>query len=292
MFVSVIIPTYNEEDHLSLLLRCLQRQTFRNFEVIVSDADSTDKTREIAMSFDATVVAGGLPALGRNRGAEEARGDFLFFFDADIQFPDDFLENVVHEIKKRSIELATCEAKPLSDLHIDKIMHAFANIMVKVYKDSNPRIPGYCILIKQSVFDRIGGFNEDVKVAEDHDLVKRATEHCRLQIIQSTYITVSVRRFEKEGRLPYIGKSLQIALHRSLKGEITDDSIEYSFEEFSPEQNNPYIRSIIKLEKQLNRLDRKVTRAVTSLKNTDVFQKKLEKLQDKFDTLLSSVMKE
>lgn len=295
MKISIVIPAYNEEQYLPELFSCLDRQTYRDFEVIVSDAGSTDGTVEVARTRGARVVEGGLPGVGRNRGALHAEGEFLFFFDADIQIPHDFLENAVRELDTRSIELATCEAEPLSDLKIDKIMHMFANIFVKLYKDSNPRVPGYCILIKKSLFEKIGGFNEELKVAEDHDLVKRATQFTPLKVLRSTYIQVSVRRFAKEGRLPYIGKSLQIALYRSFKGEITDnEDIEYNFGDFTIEDDKVLQKTLIKMEKKINHLDQKVTRYIRKNKKKSAakLENNFKELTESFNQLLSSMGKQ
>ena len=75
--ISVVVPALNEEKPLSRLFECLERQTFRNFEVIVADAGSKDATRKIAGEHGAQVVEGGLPGVGRNRGASRASGEFL-----------------------------------------------------------------------------------------------------------------------------------------------------------------------------------------------------------------------
>ena len=75
MILSIIIPTYNEEEYLPVLLDSIKSQSFDDYEIIVADANSTDKTREIAESYGCIVVAGGLPAVGRNNGAKIAKGE-------------------------------------------------------------------------------------------------------------------------------------------------------------------------------------------------------------------------
>jgi glycosyltransferase involved in cell wall biosynthesis len=98
MKASVIIPTLNESDLLPGLLDRLDRQSFRDFEVIVADAGSKDGTQEICRSRGVVLVEGGMPAVGRNRGAAVARGERLFFLDADVMPPDDFLEKALEEM--------------------------------------------------------------------------------------------------------------------------------------------------------------------------------------------------
>jgi glycosyltransferase involved in cell wall biosynthesis len=89
--LSIVIPTFNEEKYLPGLLKTLQEQTFKDYEIIVADNDSSDATRTIAVMAGARVVGGGLPARGRNLGAEVARGEWLLFLDADVILPSDFL---------------------------------------------------------------------------------------------------------------------------------------------------------------------------------------------------------
>ena len=96
MRLSIVIPTKNEENYLPRLLESIRSQVFSDYEVIVADAASTDRTREVAVKFGAKVVEGGLPGPGRNRGAEAAQGDRLLFLDADVVLPsEDFLSDML-----------------------------------------------------------------------------------------------------------------------------------------------------------------------------------------------------
>ena len=92
-YFSIIIPTLNEEIHLPVLLESLSAQTFRGFEVIVSDSNSEDATRENALSFSnkvpkLLVITKSERNVGvaRNNGAKIAAGDYLIFLDADVKF--------------------------------------------------------------------------------------------------------------------------------------------------------------------------------------------------------------
>lgn len=257
MKISVIIPTYNEEEYLPKLLDCLSNQTMSDFEVIVADADSDDRTAELAREWGATVVRGGMPAVGRNAGAEAAQGDYYFFFDADVKFNKHFLKNASEEMQERFIDIATCEAFPLSNVSLDRMMHNFANLFLKVNQYTNPVAPGYCILITSRLFHRIGGFDENVTHAEDFDLVRRASELGQFRVLETAYITVSVRRYRKEGRLAFIGHSIAVSFHRTFKGEITDEDYDYEFGKFNEKNEESTLR---KLERGINKLDRRYSR--------------------------------
>ena len=88
--ISVIIPVYNGAAFLRLCLEAVAATDYRSYECIVVDDGSTDDSRTIAAEFPMPVrivdIAEGPrgPAYARNRGAELARGDILFFLDADV----------------------------------------------------------------------------------------------------------------------------------------------------------------------------------------------------------------
>ncbi len=233
--VSIIVPTLNEEEDLPVLLESIKAQSFTNYEIIVADAGSKDRTREIAEAAGARVVPGGMPGPGRNRGAEAARGELLFFFDADVDLPRDFLEEAVSEMDERMLDLATCEFKPKSAFKLDEIMFRFANLSVKMNQDINPRAAGFCIFISARLFRRVRGFDESLKLAEDHDLVQRASKFRPLRVLKNTTLSVSIRRLEKEGRFNLVQKYMQVELHLLLKGNVRDEIVEYEFGNFANE---------------------------------------------------------
>jgi teichuronic acid biosynthesis glycosyltransferase TuaG len=87
--VSVIIPAYNAEAFLARAIRSVEGQTFRDFELFVIDDGSTDGTGDVAQSFGSARFVGAShlgAAAARNRGLEEANGDFVAFLDADDEW--------------------------------------------------------------------------------------------------------------------------------------------------------------------------------------------------------------
>ncbi len=261
MTSTIVIPAYNEQKTLPVLLRDIAAQRGAVADVVVADARSTDRTREIARSRGATVVDGGLPAAGRNSGARNADTDILIFLDADVRIPKRFVQTVCDAMERRDLVAATCPMKPLSRLSTDRIIHNFANLFVRLTQYSDPNAPGYCIAIRRDVFERIGGFDESLKVAEDHDLVKRAAEHGSFRVIPDTHVRVDVRRFEKEGRIGYSLKAIKVSLHRALVGEIRedDDVVDYEFGDYSEDSPKGAMRAMRRLEKAMLRLDSKTT---------------------------------
>ena len=258
MKISIIIPALNEEAMLPRLLDSIKAQDFKDYEIIVSDAHSRDRTREIALEYGCRVVDGGLPAAGRNAGAAVAQGEFLFFLDADVVLPQGFIRNVYHEMQDRYFDLATCEIRPLSDYRLDRVLHRMINLGVILNLRTDPKALGFCIFVTKRLFQRVGGFDETVLVAEDNNFVKRASEFRGLRYLSSAYILVSIRRFEKEGRFAYMKKGIKLNLYRTFKGEIrSDDVIEYEFDAFDKPENPKDTDFLNWIEKRLIKIEEK-----------------------------------
>ena len=285
--ISVVIPSLNEEKYLPILLESLKNQTFKDYEVIVADAGSKDQTIEIAKTYGAKVVAGGMPGPGRNRGAEAATGEFLFFFDSDVVLPTDFLEKAITEMDDLYIDLATCEFLPLSELTIDKAVFQLSNLIVKMNQNLNPRAAGFCIFINRRLFKRIGGFDESVVIAEDHDLVERASKFRPLKFLKSTSLSVSVRRLDKEGRLALLQKYVKVEMHLLTKGSVKDDIIEYEFGNFDEAEKSKRKKLLNDIEEGILKLDRQFTKTLSEWneKTSEVE----EKLKSSFDNLNESI---
>ena len=285
--ISVVIPALNEEKFLPVLLESLKNQTFKDYEVIVADAGSKDKTLEIAHSYGARVVPGGMPGPGRNRGAEVATGEFLFFFDSDVLLPNDFLEKAMREMDDRFIDLATCEFLPLSELTIDKAVFQLSNLIVKMNQNLNPRAAGFCIFINRRLFKRVGGFDESVVIAEDHDLVERASKFRPLRFLKTTSLSVSVRRLDKEGRLALLQKYVKVEMHLLTKGSVKDDIIEYEFGNFDEAEKSKRKKLLNDIEDGILKIDRQFTK--TSSEWNEKTAEVEEKLKSSFDGLNESI---
>ncbi|MDR2477040.1 MAG: glycosyltransferase [Treponema sp.] len=256
MKVSVIIPALNEEQMLPRLLDSIKAQDFDDFEVIVADAHSKDRTREIAAEYGCRVVDGGLPAAGRNAGAAVARGEFLFFLDSDVVLPQGFIRNVYDEMQDRYLDLATCEIRPLSGYQLDRVIHRMMNLAVLLNLWIDPKAFGFCIFVTRRLFQRIGGFDETIYVAEDNDFVKRGSTFRNLRYLTSAYIMVSIRRFEKEGRFAYMKKGIKLNLYRTFRGEIRNDEVvKYEFDAFNKPESQEDADFLDKLEEQLLKVE-------------------------------------
>ena len=215
LFLSVIIPTLNEEDHLPKLLDSLCKQTYAHFETIIVDASSADGTTEVAETYknvlrDLKIIESrkrNLP-YQRNIGAKKAMGQYFIFFDADVVTSPTFLEEVCGAIEIGRHVFLTTWIKGDSNSLVDKCMVLMINLFNELgHMIGKPLAHGPDTIIRSDVFFSIKGFREDLKMVEDYDFsirVKKAGYD--LVILKKPELVVSLRRFRSEGRLSVINR--------------------------------------------------------------------------------------
>lgn len=215
MKISVIIPAKNEERILPRLLDCLEKQTRRPHEVIVGDADSTDRTAEIARSRGSIVVRGGLPAHGRNAGAAAATGTMLFFFDSDVTIETDFVERAAEHIRLRRLECGTAYNVPhyfptdkgytsLSVRLFDRTVYFLHNVgLIFSFIIQYPYATGTFLFCTKELFQRVGGFDETLTAFEDSEFVNRVQKQGKYGVIKDPPVYISTRRFDRNNRVRF-----------------------------------------------------------------------------------------
>lgn len=228
--VSIVIPTLNEERHLPKLLQSVKSQTFQDFEIIVADAHSKDKTRVLAEAAGARVVDGGMPGVGRNAGARAAQGTILLFLDADVVLPDsEFLGRVVQEFDDRGLDIATAMLEPLTERFADKAFFFLYNWYTVSLKRWVQHAPGFFMVVRRSLHEQIGGFDESLDFAEDHEYTLRAAREGRFGFLRSGRILVSVRRLRSDGWLRLAGQYIVGEWFILTKGKVPPGKMDYRF---------------------------------------------------------------
>ena len=224
--LSIIIPTLNEEDYLPKLLSSIKRQDFYEYEVIVADAGSKDKTMEIAKEYGCKVVKGGRLPAGRNRGAEAATGDLFLFLDADITLPDHFLKNTTKVFREKTLGVAGFCITPMKAKLIDRLAHHIFNgyswLVQKIFPHA-----AMAIMSTRETHNAIGGFDEEITFVEDFSYAKAAAKVAKYGLIQEPVLS-SMRRYEKDGRMVYL-KYVLAELHIIFIGPIKSDIFKYRF---------------------------------------------------------------
>jgi glycosyltransferase involved in cell wall biosynthesis len=217
MMVSIIIPTKNEEAYLPLLLESIKRQGLsrRELEIIVADADSTDKTRDIARKYGCRVVEGRLPAYGRNIGARAAKGELLVFIDSDVILPENFLKPSLKEFIERDLDVAGALYTPIGvgkwfkDMIWYKMIAFFENGSIRKSQNGKKPYMMSCMFSTKKNHHKVGGFDETLNHGEDSIYARESVARgSNFGILESGgRILLSRRRFEKGG-IPFLLKNL------------------------------------------------------------------------------------
>lgn len=207
---SIIIPALNEEKYLPQLLASLASQTQKNFEVIVVDGKSKDKTVELAKTYKNKVPGlqvmvapkANLP-LQRNFGAAKAKGEWLVFVDADSALLPYFVERIGQYIDSENPSVFTTWCRPDTEDVNTAIFTLIGNLMFEAgIKLNRPLAPGPLTIVKQQAFASIGGYDETHAFHEDMDLGLRLRQAgFPLQILKETLYVLSLRRLRKVGTL-------------------------------------------------------------------------------------------
>jgi glycosyltransferase involved in cell wall biosynthesis len=221
-FVSVIIPSLNEEKYIENCLKALRVQDYKgSFEIIVVDGGSRDKTVEIAKKYaDKVIVINrkGVSA-GRNAGAREARGEILLFIDADTVAAFNLITELVKGFKKGVVG-TTCQALPLSSNISEFMIYWFYNQFMKAsLQTKKPQVAGFCCAYKKEVFKKVGGFDEKLYSYEDFDFSERASKFGRISCVGSTFVMTSPRRIRKWGKTKAAMKYLKSYITYLLTGK-------------------------------------------------------------------------
>lgn len=176
--VSIIVPCYNGGGYLDNLMAALERQTFRDFEIIIIDDGSTDNLtiRKLAELEDRVRVIHqpnrGLPA-ARNAGAREARADILFMHDCDDSVEPAFLAETVPVLQAAPADVGMVTVhmrmvgaqSGVSRRYFNRFDLLFTNTM------------GTGLVMRKECWRRVGGYDETMRVGyEDWDFSLKLVE--------------------------------------------------------------------------------------------------------------------
>ncbi|MDP8012865.1 MAG: glycosyltransferase [Nanoarchaeota archaeon] len=205
--ISVVIPTYNEENYIKDLLESIKQQTYKNYEIIVSDYHSTDETVKIAEKYGAKVIEvdrAGVSA-AKNEGAKNASGEIIAFIDADYILSQNVFDQVVKTFL-RNENVVVVEPKSrvnIKDLNLEKrTFFKFYSRWQNFYKSLSFLTPipsAYgCVFCRKDAIDKAGLFNENITMNEDREFSARLRKVGEFRMINAT-ARKSYRRHAKQG---------------------------------------------------------------------------------------------
>lgn len=243
--LSIIIPTLDEENYLPILLQSIKNQSFKDYEIIIADAGSKDKTLEIAGKYNCRVVQGGLPAKGRNEGAKVAKGNIFLFIDAEAVFQEHFLKKALLKFRERKLDIASCGLEPITKNKAYKILHEILyNLPARLLEDVFPYASNF-ILVKRETHERMGGFDEEITLGEDHAYVRKGAKIAKFGFLKSLKLTLLPRRFQNEGWLTVSAKYYFCNLYNIFFGNVKSNIFKYNLKTRNEKKKQSKAQKII-----------------------------------------------
>ena len=205
--VTIVIPCKNEKNVILKTLDLLNYQAgIHNVKVIICDASNDGITKSDLIerlesenrrdTFDLYITEGGLPAIARNNGFKIVKTPYVLFMDADVFLldPKTIKRSLLLAIKK-DLDLTTVKFR--SDNGKYNYVYKSFDIIQLLSKWSTPFCLGGYMLIKSDTFRSLGGFDEEIKIAEDYQLSKRISPNKFGRI--NNIVFTPPRRFENKG---------------------------------------------------------------------------------------------
>ncbi len=197
MTLSIVIPTYNEEQNIGPLITFLKQYGSNAVaDIIIADAGSEDNTVNIVKENGATLSASlkRCRASQMNNGAGLAKGDILYFIHADTLPPKTFVKDIFKSIKD-GFDLGRYTSKFKSD----KLMLRFNEWVAKL--DLFMCMGGdQTLFIKKELFKKLGGFNEEMLIMEEYEFCRRARAQGMYKIMNGETL-ISARKYHKNSWL-------------------------------------------------------------------------------------------
>jgi len=230
--VSIIIPTYNYAEYIQGAVDSALKQTYSNIEIIVVDDGSTDDTASMLQMYGEQICyiqqGNQGAAVARNRGLQEATGDYICFLDADDMYrPDNIAEKVSFLEEHTQFDWCYSDwawvdagGKEVMLGHEPEISlaHIKAEGDVLALALQGYRLGTNVFMFRQSLSDKLEGFDAGLKVLEDYDYYVRAAAVAKLgfvdQVLCDIYQHEDSLGTGCDKRVAYLNR---LRLHRKFK---------------------------------------------------------------------------
>jgi glycosyltransferase involved in cell wall biosynthesis len=177
--ISIVIPTFNHGDFLERAIKSILNQTFEDWEAIIIDNHSTDKTDEILVSFNDPRIKykkihnKGVIAVSRNAAIKIARGEWIAFLDSDDWWVPEKLKMCLNYIHKGAdVIYHDLEIKSHKSKFFQRKKIKSRQLKKPILKDLLIRgnaINNSSVIVRKSLFSLIGGISEDQSLIATED---------------------------------------------------------------------------------------------------------------------------
>ena len=192
---SIIIPTYNEAGQIAQTIRKTRAANGKHeAEIIVVDGGSTDDTINIAQQCGASVVTNERKgrAAQMNKGASVAKHNILYFLHADSIPPNNFTTQILRAYKDGA--KSGCFRLAFDYDH----WFLKANAWFTRFNVNAVRFGDQSLFVTKNIFQKSGGFREDLLMMEDQEIIHRIKKHGRFKVMND-YVTTSARKYLDNG---------------------------------------------------------------------------------------------
>ncbi|MFH0818322.1 MAG: glycosyltransferase [Candidatus Micrarchaeota archaeon] len=224
--ISVVIPTLNEEKCVRMCLESLKKQDYQGeYEIILVDAYSSDKTAQIAKEYTDRVflLPPKGPGMARNYGATQAKYPLVAFIDADCIAPSDWLSKIEENFKSTELIGLGGVLRPQEGLMFDKMMFRLTSdwwVRISAWLGIY-QLYGNCCAYRKEKFFELKGFNTNVSFWEDTELSMRMKKIGKCHIDGRWYVETSTRRFRQMGypKVFWVNMKafISFAMHKPIK---------------------------------------------------------------------------
>ena len=230
-YITIVIPCKNEKDIILKTLDLLNYQyDIHNVKVVVCDASNDGITKPSLWDrleyesntdmFDLHLMDGGLPAKARNNGFKLVTTPYVLFMDSDVFLLDSkVIKRSLLRIHKNHLDLVTTKFR--SDNGKYNYVYKVFDLIQGISKWSTPFCLGGYMLVRSDTFKTIGGFDEEVKVAEDYMFSKQIKPKKFGRI--NNIVFTPPRRFENKGVMYMLRLMMSSFFNQNNKSYFTND---------------------------------------------------------------------
>ena len=232
---SIIIPTLNEELFIPKLLKDLTKQKENNFEIIIVDSLSQDKTKDVVQSFTKLLPLYFIEndrkniSVQRNFGAKKAKGKYFVFLDADSRVEPSFTKKLRKAIEKKKGLFFVPRLKTDDPNTEAQYIMDIVNFLFEVSQNLNrPFTLGGGMFLEKNYFFTILGFDEKLEFGEDYDIARRSFKWgVRAKFLSDVAVVYSLRRIRREGKLQAYYKYFMSTAYYLIRGKTQRKLFDY-----------------------------------------------------------------